>query len=75
MVDATSWVQALNIASKPADSATGLYGNLPPGRNVNPVDIKSTDITGTKSQAKVSATREKDVSFNFFLMSVIQILL
>ena len=62
MVDATSWVQAVSIASKPADSATGLYGYLPV-KNMNPGDMRNSDQhDAAKSPTKVTVSREKDVS-------------
>lgn len=66
MVDATSWVQVFMIASKPADSTTGLYGSLAPSRNVNPAEMFAETKSGQgfrDSESRIGSpgrAREKD---------------
>jgi hypothetical protein len=62
MVDATSWVQAFMIASKPAESSSGLYGSLAPARNVNPAEVGYDSRPSPRRSLNLnSPLREKEV--------------
>ena len=62
MVDATSWVQVFMIAARPADSSSGLYGSLPPPRNVNPSDGNTSSLhtSDRGSIASMKSSRDKE---------------
>ena len=64
VIKISSSPQVFMIASRPADSSTGINGYLPPSRSVNPADIAGTETGSRPSKGSMTSLKVNFKNFH-----------